>query len=71
MAVVPSSTNATIPSFWGKSAKKSKNDKALMSRTRMLTLAYGEMETVKILPDSYSVSIHLRFGTLSLYTIIS
>ncbi|KAF8509263.1 hypothetical protein JB92DRAFT_3083796 [Gautieria morchelliformis] len=55
MAVVPSSTNATIPSFWGKSAKKSKSDsKAIMSRTRTLTLAYGEMETVKILPDSYS-----------------
>ncbi|KAF8580876.1 hypothetical protein K439DRAFT_1648057 [Ramaria rubella] len=49
------STNATLPSIWGK-LKKNKNEtnNALMARTRMLTLAYGDMETVKMLPDSYS-----------------
>lgn len=72
MALVPSSTNATLPSLWGKNTKKNKNDnKALMARTRLLTLAHGEMETVKILPDSYSVSTHLRISpaayTLSLF----
>jgi hypothetical protein len=60
MALVHSSTSGTFPSAWGKTAKRPKNEnsnKALMSRTRTLTLAYDEMETVKILPDNYRVSI--------------
>ena len=68
MALVPSSTNATLPSLWGKNTKKNKNDnKSLMARTRLLTLAHDEMETVKILPDNYSVSALLWLSS-STYT---
>lgn len=62
MALVHSSTSGTLPASWAKTAKRNKNEntnKALMARTRTLTLLYGDMETVKILPDSYSVSIRL------------
>ncbi|KIJ44040.1 hypothetical protein M422DRAFT_30591 [Sphaerobolus stellatus SS14] len=54
MLVSPASTNATLPNFWGK-MKRSKNDtNALIKSSRMLTLAYGDMETVKILPASFA-----------------
>lgn len=58
------STNATLPSFLSK-LRKNKNDNtnnAMMARTRMLTLNYGEKETVKILPNSYSVSLFLTYN---------
>lgn len=59
MALVHSSTSGTLSASWGKTAKRNNTNKALMARTRTLTLLHGDMETVKILPDSYSVSIRL------------
>ncbi|KAF9230854.1 hypothetical protein BU15DRAFT_56798 [Melanogaster broomeanus] len=51
MLVSHRTTNASLPSqsFWG----KSKNKNAL-ARQRILILAYGDMETVRVLPQSFA-----------------
>ncbi|GJJ12105.1 hypothetical protein Clacol_006346 [Clathrus columnatus] len=55
MLISPAASNATLPSLWRKINKSNKNEtNALTSRTRMLTIAHGEMETVKILPNSFA-----------------
>lgn len=65
MLLSPASTSASLPSqsFWGK-LKGKKQDKdtdyrekqaqMALARQRLLTLAYGDMETVRMLPQSYS-----------------
>ncbi|KAH7889215.1 hypothetical protein F5I97DRAFT_1827122 [Phlebopus sp. FC_14] len=64
MLLSPASTSASLPSqsFWGK-FKNKKSDKEsdyrekqaqmALARQRLLTLAYGDMETVRMLPQTF------------------
>lgn len=63
MLLSPASTSASLPSqsFWGKFKPKNKEtdmrDKQAqmaLARQRLLTLAYGDMETIRMLPNSYA-----------------
>lgn len=65
MLLSPASTSGSLPnhSFWGKfKGKKSdkeseyrdKQAQMALARQRLLTLAYGDMETVRMLPQSYA-----------------
>ncbi|KAL0946840.1 hypothetical protein HGRIS_013008 [Hohenbuehelia grisea] len=60
MLLSPASTNGSLPSqsFWGKFKPKPKDDmnrqaQMALARQRLLTLAYGDMETIRMLPSSF------------------
>ncbi|KAJ7632671.1 hypothetical protein FB45DRAFT_913120 [Roridomyces roridus] len=60
MLLSPASTSASLPqSFWGKFKPKGKEDmrdkqsQMALARQRLLTLAYGDMETIRMLPGSF------------------
>ncbi|KAF7294903.1 hypothetical protein MIND_01028300 [Mycena indigotica] len=58
----PASTSASLPSqsFWGKFKPKNKDDmrdkqaQMALARQRLLTLAYGDMETIRVLPTTFA-----------------
>ncbi|KIM87141.1 hypothetical protein PILCRDRAFT_299674 [Piloderma croceum F 1598] len=65
MLLSPASTNGNLPSsssFWGKLKGKSNKEaefrerqaQMALSRQRLLTMAYGDMETIRMLPNSYA-----------------
>lgn len=65
MLLSPASTSASLPSqsFWGKfkgkktdrdSEYRDKQSQMALARQRLLTLAYDEMETVRVLPQSFT-----------------
>ncbi|EDQ98098.1 uncharacterized protein LACBIDRAFT_310939 [Laccaria bicolor S238N-H82] len=62
MLLSPASTSASLPaqSFWDTFRPKNKDDmrnkqaQRALARQRLLTLAYGDMETVRMLPNSYA-----------------
>lgn len=63
MLLSPASTSASLPSqsFWGKFKKKGDKESEFrerqaqmaLARQRLLTLAYEDMETVRVLPNSF------------------
>ncbi|KAG9226274.1 hypothetical protein CCMSSC00406_0003153 [Pleurotus cornucopiae] len=63
MLLSPASTSASLPSqsFWNKLRPKGNKDdtrdrqaQMALARQRLLTLVYGEMETIRMLPNSYA-----------------
>ncbi|KAF7304916.1 hypothetical protein MKEN_01205900 [Mycena kentingensis (nom. inval.)] len=62
MLLSPASTSASLPSqsFWGKFKPKTKDDlrdkqaQMALARQRLLTLAYGDMETIRVLPTTFA-----------------
>ncbi|CAK5277408.1 unnamed protein product [Mycena citricolor] len=63
MLLSPASTSASLPSqsFWGKFKPKGNKDEMrdktsqmALARQRLLTLAFGDMETIRMLPNSFA-----------------
>ncbi|KAK7446388.1 hypothetical protein VKT23_004240 [Stygiomarasmius scandens] len=60
LSLSPASTSASLPSnsgsFWGRFKPKNKEPEKpphmALARTRLLTLAFGDMETIRMLPNS-------------------
>ncbi|KAF7323010.1 hypothetical protein HMN09_00080700 [Mycena chlorophos] len=62
MLLSPASTSASLPSqsFWGKFKPQKKDEmrdkqsQMALARQRLLTLAYGDMETIRVLPTTFA-----------------